>query len=179
VRQPCRQPTVFPYPERIVSAHSVAELYVDHHRWLLGWLRRKLGCPQQAADLTQDTFIKVMLSQVESQIREPRAYLATVANRLSTDLFRRQQIERSYLEALATLPVNNYPSAEEEALFKEALFELDRLLDGLGPKVKQAFLLAQCDTLSYAEIAVKLGISVRSVNNHVAKAMAHCCLALG
>lgn len=157
---------------------SFADLYAEQNGWLRGWLRGKLGCPEQAADLMQDTFIKVMLNHAESQIREPRAYLATIANRLAVDFFRRQQIERSYLEALAALPAGDHPSAEEEILFKEALFELDRLLDGLGPKVKQAFVLAQCDNLSYAEIAERLGISLRTVNNHVARAMAHCCLAL-
>lgn len=159
----------------------VAELYAAHHGWLKGWLRRKLGCPAQAADLMQDTFIKVMLGHAEAKLptlREPRAYLATIANRLAIDFFRRQQLERSYLDALAALPEGQHPSAEEALLFKEALLELDRLLDGLGPKVKQAFLLAQCDTLDYAEIAARLGISVRSVNTYVARAMAHCCLAL-
>lgn len=157
---------------------SVADLYRSHHGWLRGWLRRKVGCPEQAADLMQDTFVKVMLGQAMAQVREPRAYLATIANRLAIDFFRRQSIERSYLEALAATPEREMPSVEEQALFKEALFELDRLLDGLGPKVKQAFLLAQCDTLSYAEIAACLSISVRSVNTYVARAMAHCCLML-
>ena len=159
------------------SLDAVTELYADHHCWLKSWLRRKLGCPEQAADLMQETFIKVLLNQAETQIREPRAYLATIANRLTVDFFRRQQIERSYLEALASLPEQSHPSAEEELLFKEALFELDHLLDGLGTKVKQAFLLAQCDTLSYTEIAARLGISLRSVNTYVARGMAHCCLA--
>lgn len=161
----------------VSSAPTFLKLYIDHHSWLKGWLRRKVGCPEQAADLMQDTFIKVMLNQTEARIREPRAYLATIANRLAVDFFRRQKIERSYLEALAALPEEWMPSVEETMLFKEALFELDKLLDGLGPTVKQAFLLAQCDSLSYAEIGARLGISVRSVNNHVARAMAHCCLA--
>ncbi len=126
----------------------------------------------------QDTFVKVILNQAETPIREPRAYLATIANRLAIDFFRRQGIERSYLDALAAMPERDLPSTEEQALFKEALFELDRLLDGLGPKVKQAFLLTQCDTLSYAEIAARLGISLRTVNTYVARAMTHCCLML-
>ena len=158
------------------SPGSVAELYANHHGWLRGWLCRKVRCPEQAADLMHDTFVKIMLNRTDAQIREPRAYLATIANRLMIDFHRRQQIERSYLAALATLPAGEQPSVEEQALFKEALLELDRMLEGLGPKVRQAFLLAQCDNLSYAEIATRIGISVRSVNTYVARAMAHCCL---
>ena len=54
--------------------------------------------------------------------------------------------------------------------------EIDRLLLGLGPRVRQAFILSQFDGLSYPQIAAQLGISLRSVNKHMAKAMEHCCL---
>lgn len=157
---------------------EVRTLYRDHHGWLQGWLRHKLGNAFDAADLAQDTFIKVMLAQVGGQIREPRAYLATVANRLVLDHFRRQRVERSYLEVLASLPIDEVPSLEVQAVMKEALIEIDTMLDGLGDKVKQAFILSQFDELSYAEISRRLDISVRSVNTYVARAMAHCCLIL-
>ena len=39
------------------------------------------------------------------------------------------------------------------------------MLDGLGPKVKQAFLLSQLEGLGYADIAVRLGVSISSVKN--------------
>ena len=70
------------------------------------------------------------------------------------------------------------PCLETQALFKEALLEIDRLLDGLGPRVKKVFILAQFEELTYAEIARRLGLSLRTVNNYMAKAMAHCCLML-
>ena len=158
--------------------HKVRALYRDHHGWLQGWLRHKLGNTFDAADLAQDTFIKVMLAQAGEQIREPRAYLATVASRLVLDHFRRQRVERSYLEVLASLPVDEVPSLEVQAVMKEALIEIDAMLDGLGSKVKQAFILNQFDALPYADIARRLDISVRSVHSYVARAMAHCCLLL-
>ncbi len=160
------------------SHQEVHALYRAHHGWLQGWLRGKLGNAGDAADLAQDTFIKVMLAQVGQQIREPRAYLATVANRLVLDHFRRQRVERSYLEVLASLPVQDMPSLEEQAIMKDALIEIDSMLDGLGPKVKQVFILSQFEELSYVEIARRLDISLRSVNTYVARAMAHCCLLL-
>lgn len=162
----------------VAPADNLADLYRHHHGWLCHWLRQKLGCSHQAADVAQDTFIRVLTARVEAEIREPRAYLATIANRLVANFYRRQAIERAYLEVLATLPEAEVPSLEVQALCREALLEIDRLLDGLGPKVKQVFILAQCEELPYAEIARRLGISLRTVNNHMAKAMAHCCLML-
>lgn len=50
------------------------------------------------------------------------------------------------------------------------------MLDGLGPKIKQAFLLSQLEGLGYAEIALQLSVSVSSVKKYMAKATEHCLL---
>ncbi|RML82115.1 hypothetical protein APX70_06966, partial [Pseudomonas syringae pv. maculicola] len=42
-------------------------------------LRRRLGCPHSAADLAQDTFVKVLGARDTAQIIEPRAFLTTIA----------------------------------------------------------------------------------------------------
>ncbi|WP_276204144.1 sigma factor, partial [Delftia tsuruhatensis] len=39
---------------------DVATLYSDHHGWLLGWLRKRLGNAFDAADLTQDTYVRLL-----------------------------------------------------------------------------------------------------------------------
>ena len=158
--------------------HALRDLYSEHHGWLHGWLRRRLGNACDAADLAQDTFVRVLRARNASEIREPRDYLATVARGLMVDHFRRRALEQAYLEALASLPEDEQPSPETQALLFEALMEIDRLLDGLGAKVKRSFLLAQVEGLTYAEIAERQGISLRTVNNHMAKAIEHCCLML-
>ena len=105
-----------------------------------------------------------------------RLYSSMIAKGLLIDLIRRRSLEQAYLDALATLPEALQPSLEEQAILLQALVEIDRLLQGLGPKVKQVFMLSQFDGLTYPQIAERLNISVRSVNNHMAKAMEHCCL---
>ncbi|MHC3974495.1 sigma factor, partial [Pseudomonas aeruginosa] len=76
-------------------AHAAAlhTLYSDHHHWLTGWLRRRLGCPQNAADLAQDTFVKVLVSRQAPRIDEPRAFLTTIARRVLCNHYRRQDVE--------------------------------------------------------------------------------------
>ena len=152
------------------------ELYSTHSSWLRSWLRKRLGCSSDAADLAQDTFVRVIKARRALDIREPRQYLSTVAKGLVIDLFRRRALEHSYLEALAALPEAVYPSQEDQAIVLETLIEIDRMLDSLGDKVRQTFILSQFEGLSYTKIAEQLGISLRTVNNHMAKAMEHCCL---
>ena len=154
-------------------------LYQDHHPWLQSLLRKRLSNREDAADLAQDTFLRLLRAPVpQDQIREPRRYLATIAKGLVTDLFRRRALERAYLDYLAGLPQALAPSAEDQWALQQTLLEVDRMLQGLPPKVRAAFVLAQFEELSYPEIAQRLGISLRTVSNYLARALEHCCLAM-
>ncbi|AHC49914.1 sigma-70 family RNA polymerase sigma factor [Achromobacter xylosoxidans] len=154
---------------------SFEDLYAQHQSWLRDWLRRKTGCPYDAADLTHDTYMKVLLRNEDARdLREPRAYLVTVAHGLLVNLFRRRDIERAYLDCLAAREETSWPSPERRALALEALVRIDRLLDGLPPKARRAFLLLQLEGLKHGEIAERLQVSVSSVRQYLALAMRHC-----
>ena len=166
-----------------VSNTAVTNLYREHHGWLQGWLQRRLGCSHQAADLAQDTFLRLLCApdhtpekQATWQLRDARAYLTVVAKRLMVNLHRRRSLEAAWLEALALVPEAFAPSPEQRLLILETLNELDALLDALPPKVRSAFLLAQLEGLGYAEIAARLDVSERSVKRYMVQAMAHCIL---
>ncbi|OQR32900.1 RNA polymerase subunit sigma [Pseudomonas sp. T] len=153
---------------------AVSELYQHHHGWLQGWLRRRLGCHEQAADLAQDTFTRLLGSRRVLDAREPRAYLTTVAKGLMINWFQRQSLERAYLEALANLPEELAPSPEQRYLVLETLHEVDALLARLPEPVRQAFLLAQIEGLKYEAIAERLGVSLGSVKRYMQQAFRHC-----
>ena len=156
------------------SSNTVEVLYHDHHHWLTGWLRRKLGCPESAADLAQDTFIRVLTARETPTLIEPRAFLTTIAKRVLFNHYRRQDLERAYLDALDQDETSPAPSPEDLAQMFEALQAIDQLLDGLPAKVKATFLLSQLNGLTYPEIAAELGISQRSVSDYMARAINRC-----
>ncbi|MEE4574758.1 sigma-70 family RNA polymerase sigma factor [Pseudomonas alliivorans] len=158
--------------------HTVDGLFRAHNAWLTGWLRRRLGCPHSAADLAQDTFIKVLGARDTQQIVEPRAFLTTIARRVLCNHYRRQDLERAYYQALTELPESVAPSEEERAIILETLVELDQLLDGLPGPVKSAFLMSQVDGLSHGEIASALNISIATVKRYLNKAALRCYFAL-
>lgn len=162
-------------PHAPASAHAYLQtLYTDHHRWLRQWLRNRMGCPESAADLAQDTFLSILASKDLFSIREPRSFLSTVARRLMANVHRRRLVEQAYLEALANLPEAVEPSPEVRTLALEALTLLDRLLDELPAKVREAFLLSHLQGLKIAVIAERLQVSTRSVKLYLVRANQHC-----
>lgn len=157
---------------------DIRALYIDHHAWLLGWLRKRLHHGDSAADLAQDTFVHILGKPERLQeLRQPRAWLSTVAHGLLVDRVRRQRVERAYLEAIAHLPEAEVPSPESQLILLQTLARVDALLDGLRPKVRMAFLLSRLEGLSYKEIAGRLGVSLGSVEKYMACAIRHCYLA--
>ena len=156
---------------------SLHSLYADHHGWLYAWLCKKLQNRADAADMTQDTFLRVLNSPQLERLQEPRAFLCTVAKRILCSFWRRHELEQSYLSALASLPEPVAPSEEEYALVREALEAIDRLLDGLPGNVRHAFLLNRLEGLPHAQIAAELGVSLATVERWIKRALTHLYLA--
>ncbi|PKV44699.1 RNA polymerase sigma-70 factor (ECF subfamily) [Janthinobacterium sp. 61] len=155
-------------------ASHLSTLYSEHHGWLYGWLRGKLGNRAEAADLAQDTFLRLLGKRDAECLREPRGYLATIARGLLIDRYRRQALEHAYLEALAQQAEPVSMCAETHAIIIETLLAIDRLLDSLGARTRAIFLLAQIEELSYVDISRRLGISLPTVKKHLVRAYTEC-----
>lgn len=163
------------------TSHSdyVGGLFRSHYDWLCSRLHRHLDSRAHAEDIAADTFVQLLSSPGLSSpgvvpIRQPRALLTTIAQRLMYQLWRRRDLERAYLDALDNDETATAPSPEDLAQMLEALQAIDQLLDGLPAKVKATFLLSQLNGLTYPEIAAELGISQRSVSDYMARALNRC-----
>ncbi|MNR12711.1 putative RNA polymerase sigma factor FecI [compost metagenome] len=157
------------------QAQTFHDLYRDHRGWLEGWLRRRMGSACDAADLSQDTFLRLLASsQRVADLQEPRAYLLTVGKRLLSNFYQRRSLEQAYLNALASLPEEYVPSPEQRWLLLETLQALDELLDGLPRAVRRAFLWSQLEGLTYQQIAERLKVSERTIKRYMAQAYEHC-----
>ena len=153
----------------------IADLYISHHGWLRQLLRRQLGCSETAADLAQDTFVRLLnRDQDVAGLRQPRAYLRRVAQGLLGNHWRRRDIEQAYLDALRGWPEPTAVSPEETQLVLETLYQVDAMLAGLPTRVREAFLMSRLDGLGYRDIAARLGVSERMVKKYMARAMLGC-----
>ena len=154
--------------------------YRSHHGWLFGWLRKKLGCAHNAADVAQDTFVRIIASRdALLGVQEPRAYLTATAKRLMLDRARRQIIEQSYLAELALTmeQAEGYPGPEEILLAVEALEQISAALQSVAANARDAFLLHYLDGQTQAEVAAALGVSTRMVGKYLVQVLVKCRLA--
>ncbi len=158
-----------------VLQQQIEGLYSEHHGWLQDWLRRRLGNAGDAADLAQDTFMRLIVRpRGFDSSPEARAYLCTVARGLCIDLWRHREIERVWLETLAAQPEACAPSAEEQVVVLQALYEIDHMLRHLPPKAGRAFVLATACGMTHQEVAREIGVSSRMVGHYITQAMLHC-----
>ena len=154
---------------------EIHHLYCDHHGWLQGWLARKLGNASDAADLAHDIFLRLLTRQTSRSLgSEPRALLTHIAKGLVVDRWRRQDVERAYLETIAHLPEPEVPSPETRWLILETLYRIEAMLRDLPEKSRQAFLMSQIDGLTYPQIAEELGVSLVSVKRYMRDAFLAC-----
>ena len=141
----------------------------------MSWFKHKLQHHHQSEDLSQEVFYRALKSNYcFTSIKEPQAWLMGIAKHVIIDHWRRQHIERLYLEALAHLPEEFYPSAEHEVCIRETLYQVHVMLEKLPQRTAQVFLLSQLDGLTYYAIAEKLNISEATVKRDMKQAFLAC-----
>lgn len=149
-------------------------LYIEHHGWIESWLRRQIGCAYQAQDLSHDTFEQVLRATPAlepAHLREPRAYLVTVARRVLINHWRRRDLERAYIDALQAFGEDLVPSAEERVAVLQALACVDAVLQALPDRARRVFVFSQLDGMTYPQIAEEMGLSAVSVRRAMKQAM--------
>lgn len=155
-------------------AATASQLFAEHQPWLLQRLAHRLRNHADAEDLASETFLRVLTRPQADALQAPRAYLATVAKRLLINLWHRRELEQAYLDAISVLPQALSPSPEERALLIESLEAIARALDAQSDKARRAFLMSQLDGLTYAEIALQLGVSASMVRKYMAQCWEAC-----
>lgn len=153
-------------------------LYQEHHSWIYGWLYKKLGNSADAADLAQDTFVRLIARQNQVELEQPRAYLTKIAKGLMINWIQHKSVERAYLEVLSEQPELVQNSPERDVLIIETLTEVIHLLAELPEDVRQTFLYTQLEGLKHQDIANQLNISISTVKRHIQRAYIHCLTAM-
>lgn len=155
-------------------SNSVESLYKDHHEWLRRWLNTRLKQDAIAADLAQDTFIKIIQHYDRYNYDQPRALLTTIAKNLANKWWHRKQIEQAYQESLALIDEQYYPSPEQELIVIQSLIELTEIFNALDARAQKTFILWKVEGLRYQDIAHELDVSIITVKRDIKKILLKC-----
>jgi RNA polymerase sigma factor (sigma-70 family) len=162
-----------------IKRHVVGELFRHHRRDLLAYLGRRAG-RDNASDLAQEAFLRVLTHGAVAEIADPPAYLRRTASNLATDFARRQKTETKFFVPDDT----PHETPSDEALPDQRLehSERSRLLasaiDSLPPRCRQVFVMRMHENIPQDEIARRLGITRNMVDRHMRIAIERCRLAV-
>lgn len=161
------QPLDAPHtPTRVLE-----DLFKRHHRWLAAVLKRRYGA-EAAEDLAQETYLKLARRSGDATIEHPRALLIQVARNLAIDRNRRGWREVRASASTPDIEVLPTPPQQQQALL------LKQIVLALPPKLRDVFVLNQIEGLTHQEIARLHGISVKTVEWRMRKALALCVAAM-
>ncbi len=154
----------------------VAKVCEENHESLVNFLRGRLGSHQDANDVAQEAYAKLLnLEQVEV-IRQPCAFLFKVASNLAIDLLRqrgRLKEATGASERGENVPCP-YPSPEDVLDAKKKVEWLRQIIAELPPKCRMAFMLYKFEELEYAEIAGRMNLTESMVRKYVLRAVVYC-----
>lgn len=152
-------------------ATAVARLFREHNRTLIGFLFARLKNEQEAKEVAQDAYVKVLqLEQKPGAASFMRSYLFKVAENLALDRIRQRQI-RSRLDSLDSFDELFEAVSERAAIAEQELAVLKRVVVELPDKCRQAFRLHKLEDRPFAEVAAQMGITERMVRKYVSRAL--------
>jgi RNA polymerase sigma factor (sigma-70 family) len=158
------------------NSNHLLTAFQEHYADLLAFLARRLGNVEKAADVAQDTYLRLAGLGDTAQILEPRAFVFRVAGNLAIDRLRQEQRHAAWQVDAGPDDEACDPMASPERSFlaAEAIEQLDKALHLLPSNARLALLLNRIEGLTHAQIAMRLGVSESMVGKYIVQAMRHC-----
>jgi RNA polymerase sigma factor (sigma-70 family) len=155
----------------------VTHIATQHGRKLRRYLAARLRNAADVPDLVQEVFLRLMRIERHESIRNPEAYVMTIAAHvLHQHMLRNAAAPESMntLDVLVDLQVAIESDPEAQIDAQRRLQDLDRALERLAPNLHATFVLHRRDGMTLDEIATILGVSRPMVKKYLAKAVFRC-----
>ena len=156
----------------------VSELERHHGRSLRRFLASRLrNAAADVPDLAQEVFLRLLRIHQQESIRNPEAYLITIASHVLHQYTLRQTARpqaMDVMDALEELEADADGDPLATADIQQRVDELEHVLSKLSAKARAAVILHRRDGYSLEEIGARLGISRAMAKKYLAQALAHC-----
>lgn len=159
-----------------MTRNLVVEFYNQQHQALLSFLQSRLGSVQEAHDVAQQTYERLLSHNNAARINNPKAFVFRIARNLAIDHIRQRKTRGD--DEVGEFDTNELagsgPSPEERADYELTVAMVRIFISELPPKCRSAFLYYKFEERDYAEIAEILGVTESMIRKYVLRAITYC-----
>lgn len=150
------------------GASLLNDLHLRHDAWLRKSVRRRYG-GFDPEDLVQETWLRLAGYKALVHVRHPRAFLLRIVSNLAKDRAVGSERAARLLDQSDRFGQGDHAQATQ---FDAVV--LKELILGLPEPLRDVFLLSRLDGLTNVQIGERLGISPKTVEWRMTRALAHC-----
>lgn len=153
------------------NVHSFDEVFKSFNKRIYFFSLSYLKSKEEAEGIVQEVFLSLWKNRATLKIQSDfQAYLFSITFNVIKKRFRKLDRERKHLEAYSLSVSLKENASEAETAYEQLNAILTRSLEQLPPRQKEVFLLSKQEGLTAMEIAEKLELSKRTVENHLFRA---------
>jgi RNA polymerase sigma-70 factor (ECF subfamily) len=146
-------------------------LYREQAPRLRRWLDARLRSSEDANDVVQDAFARLLGSGARDGLRQPEAFLNRIVRNLLIDRSRRVSSRTTHVPIDEANTPATRATQEDEIELAQMRERYRAAVDALPPRMREVFVLHRVQGLGYKDIATQLDISIRTVEWHVGEAL--------
>jgi len=150
---------------------SFEEVYHIFSKRVYAFSLKYLRNKEDAEGVVQEVFIKLWVARNRlSEIENLEAWLFTVCFNIIRKHFKRIASEKKRIQNLTEIELSDDNSGMAEIEYNDLIQKAEIMIDKLPARQKAVYLLSKNEGLSNSEIALKLKITKKTVENHLFKA---------
>ena len=145
-------------------------LFKTHYDALVRFVYKYLNDLEESEEIVQDVFYTLWNKSDNLKIQSSiKSYLYQAARNKSLNIIKHNKVKQKHVESIknSDLDYSEYSNMELEELQSK----ITEALEDLPPKCRQVFELSRFEEKKYREIAEELNISIKTVENHMGKAL--------
>ena len=148
-------------PSSICDEQVFKKVFYEHAQSLKEYMYYRCGNQEKAEDYMQDAFSKLWENCAKVSFEKARSFVFKIANNLFFNQVERQKVILKFKRRQGSAVENEDPQfIYEQKEFHELL---ERTISSLPEDQRTIFLLNRVEKKKYREIAVMLGISIKTV----------------
>lgn len=157
-----------------LRSETITRLFHEHNQSLVRFLAAKLSSEQEARDVAQEAYVRMLNLDTPEVVSHSRAYLFKIAANLAIDRLRSRTVENRVFDFDFFGDAPKEPDPAQGLAAAEQVEFLKRCLRELPAKCRQAFLLRRIEGMSSTEISRVLQVPERTVRHYIVEAIVYC-----